>query len=151
MSSKLPYNLHNRLGYKLTLAAQVNNQTIINLLYTIGLTRQMWCVLVAVGEQKIIQPSAIADYIGIKRAAVSRSLKEMTNKGLLERHNDSDSRQHIHVSLTHEGERLLALSIPMTEISAAQLNQQLSTTEQTQLTNLLDKILAAPHETPARI
>ena len=76
----MPYDLHQRLGYKLALAAQVNNQTMITLLADIGLTRQSWCVLVAVEAQGISQPSAIADYVGIKRAAVSRSLKDMSLK-----------------------------------------------------------------------
>jgi len=147
----MPYDLHQRLGYKLALAAQVNNQTMINLLADIGLTRQSWCVLVAVEAQGISQPSAIADYVGIKRAAVSRSLKDMSLKGLLERQHGQHSRQTINVSLTPEGKRLLALSMPMTEASAAHLNQQLSGHEQTQLMRLLDKILSAPHAPAARI
>jgi len=147
----MPYDLHQRLGYKLTLAAQINNQTMITLLADIGLTRQSWCVLVAVGAQGISQPSAIADYVGIKRAAVSRSLKDMALKGLLERQHGHQSRQHINVSLTPEGKRLLALSMPMTDVSAAHLNQQLSSHEQAELGRLLDKILSAPHPPAARI
>jgi hypothetical protein len=64
-----PYDLHTGIGYQLTIAARTNNSQFEKNLSKLGLTRQMWCVLIAVGEQRIITPSAIADYIGIIRPA----------------------------------------------------------------------------------
>jgi DNA-binding MarR family transcriptional regulator len=147
----MSYNLHQRLGYKLTLAAQVNNQILVNLLSELNLTRQTWCILVAVGEQDIHQPSAIADYIGIQRAAVSRTLKDMHNKQLVERINDPDNAKRTLVNLTPKGQDLLASSLPMTEHSTARMDEKLSHRERQELDRLLSKFLSGPIDAPARI
>jgi len=147
----MSYNLHQRLGYKLTLAAQVNNQILVNLLSELNLTRQTWCVLVAVGEQDIHQPSAIADYIGIQRAAVSRTLKDMHNKQLVERINDPANAKRTLVNLTSKGQDLLSRSLPMTEQSSVRMDEKLSQSERQQLDHLLSKFLSGPIDAPARI
>ena len=147
----MPYDLHQRLGYKLTLAAQVNNQILVNLLSELNLTRQTWSVLVAVGEQNIHQPSEIADYIGIQRAAVSRTLKDMHNKQLVERINAPDNAKRTLVNLTKKGLELLSRSLPMTEYSAARMDGKLSPSERQELDRLLSKFLSGPIEAPARI
>ncbi len=147
----MTYHLHDRLGYKLTLAAQVNNQILVNLLAQLGLNRQTWCVLVAVGEQQINQPSEIADYIGIQRAAVSRTLKDMHSKGLLRRDSDPDNGKQTLVTLTDEGKRLLAQSLVLCENATQRLEEKLTLTERQQLDKLLNKFLSGPMDPPARI
>jgi len=144
----MTYNLHDRLGYKLTLAAQVNNQLLVNLLSQLNLTRQMWCVLVAVGEQQLSQPSDIADYIGIQRAAVSRTLKDMHNKGLLQRISDPQNGKHTLVNLTLEGQALLAQSLLLTEQSTQRLNTKLNDSERQELDRLLSQYLSGPMDPP---
>ena len=147
----MTYNLHDRLGYKLTLAAQVNNQLLVNLLSQLNLTRQMWCVLVAVGEQQLSQPSDIADYIGIQRAAVSRTLKDMHNKGLLQRISDPQNGKQTLVSLTDTGQTLLAQSLLLSEQSTQRLNTKLNDSERQELDRLLSKYLSGPMDPPSRI
>ena len=147
----MTYNLHDRLGYKLTLAAQVNNQILVNLLAQLGLTRQTWCVLVAVGEQGINLPSEIADYIGIQRAAVSRTLKDMHNKGFLRRDNDPDNGKLTLVTLTDQGQDLLAQSLLLCEQSSQRMDEKLTANERQQLDQLLSKYLSGPMDPPARI
>ena len=147
----MTYNLHERLGYKLTLAAQVNNQILVNLLAQLGLTRQTWCVLVAVGEQGINLPSEIADYIGIQRAAVSRTLKDMHNKGFLRRDNDPDNGKLTLVTLTELGQDLLAQSLLLCEQSSQRMDEKLTANERQQLDQLLSKYLSGPMDPPARI
>lgn len=147
----MTYNLHDRLGYKLTLAAQVNNQILVNLLANIGLNRQTWCVLVAVGEQGINQPSEIADYIGIQRAAVSRTLKDMHHKGMLLRDRDPNNAKQTLVTLTDAGQDLLAQSLLLCEQSTQRMDEKLSFTERQQLDQLLSKYLSGPIDPPSRI
>lgn len=147
----MTYNLHERLGYKLTLAAQVNNQILVNLLAQLGLTRQTWCVLVAVGEQGINLPSEIADYIGIQRAAVSRTLKDMHNKGMLRRDNDPNNGKLTLVSLTQLGRDLLAQSLILCEQSNQRMDEKLTADERQQLDQLLSKYLSGPMDPPSRI
>ena len=147
----MTYNLQERLGYKLTLAAQVNNQILVNLLAQLGLTRQTWCVLVAVGEQGINLPSEIADYIGIQRAAVSRTLKDMHSKGMLRRDNDPDNGKLTLVTLTELGQDLLSQSLLLCEQSSQRMDEKLTADERQQLDQLLSKYLSGPMDPPARI
>ncbi len=151
MAQNKNFDLHERLGYKLALAARVNDQILDNMLSGVGLTRQMWCVLIAVGEQAIKQPSDIASYIGINRTAASRTLRDMERKGLLKRSNGSRDRRSTDVALTSAGWRLLASSLPMAEQSQIRLQEKLSHNERRQLARLLDKFLTGPHTQPPSI
>jgi DNA-binding MarR family transcriptional regulator len=135
-----PFTLHDGLGYQLTIAARTNNASFECELATLGLTRQMWCVLVAVGEQRITTPSAIADYIGIIRAATSRTLKQMEKSGLVDRASGNADKRTTRVALTHHGQTLLARSLPLARSNRANLNTALNADEQTQLANLLQKL-----------
>ena len=155
MEKRKPYDLHDGPGYKLALAARVNDQFMDVSLAEMGLTRQMWCVLIAVGEQAIHQPSDIANYIGIKRSALSRTLREMDNKGLLARSNGngngSGDGRSTTVSLTDEGNNLLAASLPLGEQSRRRFRKNLSPAELKQLAALLDKLLSGSDSLPSRI
>ncbi|MDR6265213.1 MULTISPECIES: MarR family transcriptional regulator [Rhodobacterales] len=135
-----PFNLHDGLGYRLTIAARTNNAVFDAKLSDLGLTRQMWCVLVAVGEQGIDTPSAIADYIGIIRPAASRTLKQMEKSGLLARASGQGDKRTTQVALTQDGKRRLARSLPLAAQNRADLNAVLTTTEQATLVALLEKL-----------
>ena len=151
MTKAPPFDLHQRLGYKLALAARANDQYLDNLLSELGITRQMWCVLVAVGEQAISQPSEVAHYIGIDRTAVSRTLRNMEQQGLLRRLSGGRDKRHTEVQLTAKGRRILDRSLPLAEQSARHLATPLSDREQQQLATLLDKFLAGQSTRPRRI
>ncbi|MCO4825344.1 MAG: winged helix DNA-binding protein [Amylibacter sp.] len=140
---KAPYDLHSGLGYKLTIAARTNNASFETALSTLNLTRQMWCVLVAVGEQNITAPSAIADYIGIIRAAASRTLKQMERDGLLKRAAGNTDKRTTTVALTPKGRDLLYHSMPLALQTRSSIDAALSNAEQTQLTHLLEKLTAS--------
>lgn len=135
-----PFNLHDGIGYRLTIAARTNNAVFESKLSDLGLTRQMWCVLIAVGEQGINTPSAIADYIGIIRPAASRTLKQMEKSGLLARASGQGDKRTTQVALTPDGESSLALSLPLAAQNRADMNAVLSTTEQASLKILLEKL-----------
>lgn len=138
-----PYDLHQGLGYRLTIAARTNNASFEENLSALGLTRQKWCVLVAVGEQQITTPSAIADYIGIIRPAASRTLKQMDKDGLLNRAAGNADKRSTTVALTPKGVDLLHRSMPFALQTREHINAALSASEQTQLTTLLEKLTAS--------
>ena len=135
-----PYDLHTGIGYQLTIAARTNNAQFEKKLSKLGLTRQMWCVLIAVGEQRISTPSAIADYIGIIRPAASRTLKQMDRAGLLYRTTDDTDKRSTTVALTSKGHDLLQRSLPLAFQARKHTNRVLSKTEQIQITTLLEKL-----------
>ncbi len=138
-----PYDLRTGLGYQLTIAARTNNADFEAALARLGITRQMWCVLVAVGEQNITAPSAIADYIGIIRPAASRTLKQMDQKGLLHRKNGQTDKRTTTVALTDQGRDVLDRSIPMALATRSAIDDALTANEQHQLSQLLAKLTSS--------
>ena len=99
------FTLHNRIGYKVTRLARLMEARLEKQISEHGITRLMWCVLRGVGMEGVSTPSALASYIGIARPAISRLLKTMEERGLLERNGiDADGRV-TEVHLTPEGRR----------------------------------------------
>ena len=83
MKKEPPYRLHTSLGYHLSLASRLQERRLDEQLKTLGLTRTTWCILLAVGNEGLCQPSDIADFVGIDRTATSRALRHMEDDGLL--------------------------------------------------------------------
>jgi MarR family transcriptional regulator for hemolysin len=77
--------LHTSLGYQLSLASRLQERRMDEGLRGIGLTRTTWCVLLAVGNEALTQPSEIAAFVGIDRTATSRALRQMEEAGLIDR------------------------------------------------------------------
>jgi MarR family transcriptional regulator, transcriptional regulator for hemolysin len=77
------YELHKRLGYRVSRLSRIMQSRLERMIAEQGLTRLMWCVLTGVGEEGVTTPSELADYIGITRPATSRLLREMEAKGMV--------------------------------------------------------------------
>ena len=78
MPDRPTYNLHASLGYQLTLVARLQARRFEDSLRPLGLTRITWCVLLAIGNEGLSQPSDIAAFVGIDRS-------------------EAQSLQHIHI------------------------------------------------------
>ena len=141
MSNVKPYDLRSGLGYRLSLAAHLNQMEFESDLTTLGITRQMWCVLIAVGQHQITRPTEIAAYIGINRTAASRSIRQMAQRGLLERRNGTQDKRTNEVNLTEKGVETLQKALPMAQNAQNNLRSRLSENELSQLSNLLDKLI----------
>jgi len=141
MSNVKPYDLRSGLGYRLSLAARLNQMEFESDLTTLGITRQMWCVLIAVGQHQITRPTEIAAYIGINRTAASRSIRQMAQRGLLERRNGTQDKRTNEVNLTEKGVETLQKALPMAQNAQNNLRSRLSENELSQLSNLLDKLI----------
>ena len=97
------FTLHNRIGFKVTRLARIMEARLEKQLTEHGITRLMWCVLRGVGMENVNTPSELADYICIARPAVSRLLKTMEERGLLERIGVNDDKRFTEVALTELG------------------------------------------------
>ena len=75
------FQLHQRLGYKVSRLSRIMQSRLERLIAEQGLTRLMWCVLTGIGDEGVSTPSELADYIGITRPATSRLLREMGGQG----------------------------------------------------------------------
>ena len=65
MTSLAPYRLHKSLGYQMSLTTRIQEKRLEDGLRTLGLTRIQWCILLAVGNEKLRNPSDIAAFVGI--------------------------------------------------------------------------------------
>ena len=140
MSDDTRYRLHQSLGYHLSVASRLQERRLDEDLKRLGLTRTTWCILLAVGNEGLVQPSEIAQFVGIDRTATSRALRGMETNGLLQRSCGTGDRRTRHVVLTEKGSALIAEGSIHARNNAKQLSRLLNRKEQTELKRLLGKL-----------
>ena len=136
-----PYRLQASLGYKLSLAARLQERRLEADLKKLGLTRTTWCVLLALAVEGLTKPSDIAEFIGIDRTATSRSLRSMEAEGLIERSGRSDDRRFRTVKITDKGRDLLDQGSPKARANNAALSAKLSEAEEVALMKALNALI----------
>ncbi|MDR9485738.1 MULTISPECIES: MarR family winged helix-turn-helix transcriptional regulator [Sediminimonas] len=143
MTTTGPYRLHASLGYHLSLAARLQERRLDEQLRTLGLTRTSWCILLAVGNEGLCQPSDIASFVGVDRTATSRALRQMEAQGLLARKSGTDDRRTRRVELTDLGRDRIAKATPYARENARKLSSALAEGEEAELMRLLCKLQRA--------
>ena len=134
------YRLHASLGYHLSLASRLQERRLDEGLRPLGLTRITWCILLAVGNEGLRQPSDIAWFVGIDRTATSRALRQMQEAGLIERATGEDDRRTTSVELTDLGRLRLVEGTPLAEENTRILENRLDGNERDLLLRLLGKL-----------
>lgn len=150
MSTRANYRLHASLGYQLSLSARIQEKRLEDGLKTLGLTRIQWCVLMAVGNEKLRHPSDIAGFVGIDRTATSRALRQMESSGMIARATGTGDRRTTSVSLTAQGRRMLARGTPLAEENNALMSSRLAPGEERELRRLLQKVRSGDDTALAR-
>lgn len=135
------YRLHESLGYRLSLAARVQERRLEEGLKELGLTRITWCILLAVGNEARDRPTDIAAFVGIDRTATSRALRQMEQAHLITRTSGKDDRRTTTVALTALGRRHLAEGTPHAVANNLAMTEKLSRDETAELKRLLDKVV----------
>lgn len=134
------YRLHDSVLYALTLTSRMQERRLEEGLRALGLTRITWCVLLAVQNEGLSQPSDIAGFIGIDRTATSRALRAMEAAGWLERRTGSRDRRTTTVALTAAGRDLLARATPVAEENARHFLGKLGPGEAEALARMLARL-----------
>jgi len=138
--SIMSYRLHASLGYHLSLAARVQERRLDDGLRALGLTRTTWCILLAVGNEDLAQPSEIAEFVGIDRTATSRALRAMEADGLISRGAGNGDGRTTAVRPTKLGLRRLAEGTPIAVENNRIMQVRLSPGEREDLMRLLGKL-----------
>ncbi len=141
MENTKRYSLQKGLGYRLSLLASITSRKIETHLTDLGLTRLMWCVLLAIEEEGLTQPSEIAEFIGINRTAASRTLRQMHERKLINRLPGRDDGRNIVVTATEKGKQALDSAIPKALVVAQEIRSKLSPEEVVTFEELVDKML----------
>lgn len=135
-----PYRLHHSLGYHLSLASRLQERRLDDALKTLEMTRTTWCVLLAVGNEGLTQPSDIATFVGIDRTATSRALRHMESSGLVARSSGEGDKRTRHVELTEKGCDTIAAATPFAQNNADIMAERLTKDEHEELIRLLTKL-----------
>ena len=140
------FSLHDSIGFHTTLAARLVERRVEDGLKAFGLTRISWCILLAVAEEGLKNPSDIAAFVGIDRTATSRALRALEAEGLIRRAIGRTDRRMTEVSLTDQGYARMMQAVPVCQENMAHFNAKLSKGEQAELKILLKKLYAGEHE-----
>jgi len=135
------FHLHRSLGYQITMLARVIERRFEQRIAAHGLTRPMWCVLLAVGVEGHSTPSEIADFIGIDRTATSRALRQMEERGFIIRSSGEGDGRSIRISLTNQGQAALEAVLPIAQENAAHFEAKLTGPELADLRQAAEKLL----------
>lgn len=136
------YDLHQAIGYQITLFSRINERRFEQGLSAFGLTRVTWCILLSAGQEGLANPSDIADFIGIDRTATSRGLRRLEADHLITRVSGDADRRTTEVALTASGQALLQRANACAAENAEYFNAKLSWYERDMLTTILAKLLA---------
>lgn len=101
------YSLQSSTGYWVTRLARTIEADFEARLEKHNVTRASWAVLSAIRHHDITTPAALASFIGIDRAAITRQLDRIEKQGLIIRDRSSSDRRSVNLKLTPEGERLV--------------------------------------------
>ncbi len=135
------YRLHDSIGYHTTLAARLVERRVESGLKTFGLTRISWCILLAVAEENLRNPSDIANFVGIDRTATSRALRALEAQGLVSRAIGQQDRRMTDVTMTEQGYAQLMNAVPVCAENMDHFHAKLTEDEQTELKRLLVKLI----------
>lgn len=145
------YELHRRLGYRVSVLSRIMQSRLERMIAELGLTRLMWCVLTGVGEEGVITPSELADYIGITRPATSRLLRDMEARNMVARNgSDADGRGRT-VALTPYGQQLLEAARPSVEDVNTHFTSKLEPDELVMLHASIERLVAGEDERITRL
>jgi len=134
------FGLHDSIGHHVTLAARRIERRVEDGLRAHKLTRTGWCVLVAVQEDGLKNPSEIADFVGIDRTATSRILRQLESDGLIARQMGSEDRRTTEVALTDLGRSRIQQAMPICQENIGHFSGKLTASETDELKRLLLKL-----------
>ncbi len=105
--TKNSYSIHSSTGYWVTRLARALEDDFEKRLKPHGITRTGWTVLSAIFHNEKTTPTALAEFIGLDRAAVTRHLDRIEKQGLITRQHCDKDRRSINIEVTAKGEAVI--------------------------------------------
>ncbi len=138
--TKPRFGLHESISFQISQTARLIERRVEEGLREFGLTRVGWCILVAVGEDGLKNPSEIASFVGIDRTATSRALRQLEDEGLIARSIGREDRRTTEVVLTKEGRARMMAAMPICSENIEHFHAKLSEGDRLQLNRLLSSL-----------
>jgi len=106
--SEKPHSLQSSTGYWVTRLARAFEADLEKRLAVHEVTRASWAVLSAIQHHGKTTPAALASFIDIDRAAITRHLDRLEKQELIQRHHSSTDRRSVNLKLTQKGRFLIS-------------------------------------------
>ncbi len=136
-----PFKRRDSLGWLVNVLAHAMGHDLDRRLKDNGLSLYLWPTLMCLWEEQGVTQNEIAQKARVENSTTTRTLDRLGELGLAERRPDPKSRRAYRIYLTEKGK---ALEAEITDL-ARQVNEQylaaLKPREQTQLIELLKKIV----------
>ncbi|MEM7524520.1 MAG: MarR family winged helix-turn-helix transcriptional regulator [Pseudomonadota bacterium] len=135
------YDFQNSFGYRLSYIARLNERGFETRIAADKLTRLGWAVMCAIEYEGLHRPSNIAAFIGVDRAAVSRTLRRLEDDGRLKSEvGDVDGRSR-RVMLTDAGRDVLNRATASAQANAEDFAERFNAEERRIFFEAMGRIL----------
>ena len=102
------HSLQSSTGYWVTRLARTLEADLGQRLAVHEVTRTSWALLSAIHHHGKTAPAALAGFIGIDRAAITRHLDSLETRELVQRHQIATDRRAVNIKLTKKGLLLIS-------------------------------------------
>jgi DNA-binding MarR family transcriptional regulator len=140
-SSRDPSALAHHVGYWLRFVSNHVSHSFAQKVEAKGVTVAEWAVMRQMLELGPVQPSYLAEELGMTRGAISKLVERLRVKELVERSAAEGDRRYQVVELTAKGKRLVPTLARLADENDKEFFGHLSARQQSDLTRLLQVIV----------
>ncbi|MEL8055965.1 MAG: MarR family transcriptional regulator [Pseudomonadota bacterium] len=128
--------------YKTVLLADLISRKVSTVLHEVSdLNLSQWRVMIAVADQPGRTASAVVDLTPMDKGIVSRAVRTLVEKEIIERRSSKEDGRLSHLFLTASGQVLYSKIVKAMDQGGASGRQLLTRQQQTDLTALLDEAI----------
>jgi DNA-binding MarR family transcriptional regulator len=132
-------HLEDHIGFWLNRITQEVHFAFVEKLKEAKISISEWCVLISLYHQRQPNPAQIAHQVGIDRAAISRTVEKLVQRGFIRREIGQDRRYTI-LELSEGAKKLVPKLAAMADANELEFFYMLSDVEKEQLEKILLKI-----------
>jgi len=145
------YSIMSSTGYWVTLLAKSIDYDLEERLKVHGVTRATWALLSAIFHHKKTTPAALASFIGIDGAAITRHLDRIEKQGLVLRERSVADRRSVNLKLTRKGLALVPKLVAESKATNEKFNAGFTSTEIKEFQRTIRKMLSNGNVVPLDI
>ncbi len=140
-TKKTPSDLENHLGYWLRYVSNHVSHAFASKVESHGVTVAEWVVLRALFDAKDINPSRLADIVGMSRGAISKLVERLCQKELIARTFSDGDRRYQTIRLTAKGKRLVPVLAGLADDNDREFFGHLTSADKRSVISLLQEIV----------
>jgi len=140
--SKNSHSLQSSTGYWVTRLARAFEADLEKRLAVHDVTRASWAVLSAILHHDKTAPAALAGFIGIDRAAITRHLDRLEKQGLIHRDRSITDRRAVNLKMTPKGASLTSELAAESMATNTKFTTGLTQSENDAVQTLIKKMLS---------